>query len=159
MNHLRLCPSCARRVYLTEETCPFCQAPLEALGEHTPSVVASREWMGRAQFLAVAAAVTSQVLTGCGDSHKHPMGGAGGTTGGSGGQASTGGTGGCDGGACGGVGGGGVGGGGYGGFGGVYGGAPAPYFGGVGGNDTGGTDGNAHDDAGTIDSGDKDAAP
>lgn len=146
MTELRTCDGCQRRVFVTEQSCPFCSVKLEPLP--VPATSRFQAGMSRAQMLAVAAAVTSHVLTGCndGDSQKDQagqggaiagQGGVGGaSTGGVGGQSS-GGTGAISGQPSGGIGASGGSGstggiGAFGGVAGVYGGSPAlSGFGGV----------------------------
>jgi hypothetical protein len=157
MTELRVCDACKRRVFVTEESCPFCKTKLQAV---TASVSNRFQGLSRAQMLAMAAAVSSQVLTGCNDAEpQNNDSGQGGMIAGSGGGGVSGvssGSGGVTGGAepisgAGGVAGayggapfptggstatGGHAGGGIGGppptsgVGGVYGGAPAPLTGG-----------------------------
>ena len=65
MTGLRSCDSCARHVFVTEQTCPFCKTPLSAAPE--PARVAIPSGASRAQRLALAAAIGSSTLVACAD--------------------------------------------------------------------------------------------
>ncbi|HET8938589.1 MAG TPA: hypothetical protein VFN67_34325 [Polyangiales bacterium] len=65
MTRLRSCDSCARHVFVTEQACPFCRAPLTAAAE--PVRVAIPSGASRAQRLALAAAIGGSSLIGCAD--------------------------------------------------------------------------------------------
>jgi hypothetical protein len=65
MTRLRSCDACARHVFVTEQVCPFCQAPLAAAPE--PARVSIASGASRAQRLALAAAIGGTSLLGCTD--------------------------------------------------------------------------------------------
>jgi hypothetical protein len=71
MNQLAPCPHCKRHVRVTERSCPFCEASLDAglAGRARPSV--STRGLSRASILALgasmAAAMGAGVLEGCAD--------------------------------------------------------------------------------------------
>jgi hypothetical protein len=73
MTQLRVCDACSRHVFVTEKSCPFCNA---ALGEAPQRTFGQRlrRGMSRAQLLAVAAAVGGvggQTLAACSDTEQN----------------------------------------------------------------------------------------
>lgn len=73
MTRLRICQGCARHVFATEPSCPFCKAQLSAAPELAQLTVPSGA--SRAQRLALAAAISSTTLLGCAqtDSDSSPV--------------------------------------------------------------------------------------
>lgn len=63
MTRLRTCDACARHVFATEVSCPFCRAQLVAAPE--PAQVTVPAGASRAQRLALAAAISGSALLGC----------------------------------------------------------------------------------------------
>lgn len=63
MTRLRTCDACARHVFVTEQSCPFCHAQLAAAPE--PAQLAVPAGASRAQRLALAAAISGSALLGC----------------------------------------------------------------------------------------------
>jgi hypothetical protein len=63
MTRLRTCDACARHVFATEPSCPFCHAQLSAAPEVAQFVVPAGA--SRAQRLALAAAIGGSALLGC----------------------------------------------------------------------------------------------
>ena len=70
MTQLRVCDACSRHVFVTEKSCPFCNAPLAAAPQRTFGQ-RLRRGMSRAQLLAVAAAVGGQALGACSDTDQN----------------------------------------------------------------------------------------
>jgi hypothetical protein len=63
MTRLRTCDACARHVFATESSCPFCHAQLSAAPEVAQLAVPAGA--SRAQRLALAAAISGSALLGC----------------------------------------------------------------------------------------------
>jgi hypothetical protein len=63
MTRLRTCQACARHVFTSEPSCPFCKTQLAAAAD--PAAVAIPSSASRAQRLALAAAISGTALLGC----------------------------------------------------------------------------------------------